>query len=127
MDKQTINVQVLDLNQQSTNYTVPLYSKLSVVLDKIECDMCDMTRLNPETILKHNDIIVLYPISDKCISINQSSLEELTTLPRIGPSTAQKIIDYRKEFGFFQKLEDIMTIKGIKTSIFNRIKDLICL
>ena len=125
IDNKTITVQVMDLNQQTTTYTIPLYSKLSVILDKINCESCDMTRFNPDTILKQNDLIILYPISDKCISINQASLEELESLPGIGPSIAFKIIDYRNEYGFFQKLEDIMLIKGIKRSIFNKIKDLI--
>ena len=84
-----------------------------------------MTRFNPEMILKHNDLIVLYPVVDKRISINQASLEELQTLPGIGPSIANKIIEYRSEYGLFQKLEDIMLIKGIKHSIFNKVKDLI--
>lgn len=125
IEQKTITVQVMDLNQQSSTYTVPIYSKLSTILEKINCQTCDMTRFNPDTILKQNDIIVLYPISDKRISINQASLEELETLPGIGPSIASKIIDYRNEFGFFQKLEDIMLIKGIKYSVFNKIKDLI--
>jgi len=125
IDKQSITVQVMDLNQQTSSFEVPLYSKLSVILDKIDCESCDMTRFNPDTILKQNDLIILYPISDKRISINQANLEELVSLPGIGPSIASKIIDYRNEFGFFQKLEDLMLIKGIKLSIFNKIKDLI--
>lgn len=125
IEQKTITVQVLDLDQKVKSYTIPLYSKLSVILNQIECDLCDMTRFNPEMILKHNDLIVLYPVVDKRISINQASLEELQTLPGIGPSIANKIIEYRSEYGLFQKLEDIMLIKGIKHSIFNKIKDLI--
>lgn len=125
INQKNITVQVMDFNQQITSYSVPLYSKLSVLLNQINCESCDMTRFNPDMILKHNDIIVLYPINDKRISINQASLEELESLPGIGPSIASKIIDYRNENGFFQKLEDIMLIKGIKLSIFNKIKDLI--
>lgn len=125
IEQKTITVQVMDLNQQTSTYTVPIYSKLSVILNKINCQKCDLTRFNPDTVLKQNDIIVLYPISDKRISINQASLEELESLPGIGPSIASRIIDYRNEYGFFQKLEDIMLIKGIKLSIYNKIKDLI--
>lgn len=125
IEQKTITVQVMDLNQQTSTYTVPIYSKLSVILNKINCQTCDMTRFNPDTVLKQNDIIVLYPISDKRISINQASLEELESLPGIGPSIASRIIDYRNEYGFFQKLEDIMLVKGIKLSIYNKIKDLI--
>jgi competence protein ComEA len=124
-DTKTINVQVVSLDQTMQSYTVPLYSKLSVLLEMIDCSSCDMNRFNPETILKHNDIIVLYAMSDKRISINQATLEELDQLPGIGPSIAQRIIDYRNEHGFFQSLEDIMHIKGIKSAIYNKIKDLI--
>ena len=125
VDKKTITVQVLDLDQKYHIFTVPLYSKLSIILNEIDCSLCDMTRFNPEMILKQNDLIVLYPIIDHRISINQANLEELKTLPGIGPSIASKIIEYRNENGLFQKLEDIMLIKGIKQSIFNKIKDLI--
>lgn len=125
VDKKTITVQVLDLDQKYHVFTVPLYSKLSIILNEIDCSLCDMTRFNPEMILKQNDLIVLYPIIDHRISINQANLEELKTLPGIGPSIASKIIEYRNENGLFQKLEDIMLIKGIKQSIFNKIKDLI--
>ena len=120
-----ITVNVVDLNQHSTNYTIPLYSKLSVILNQIECVECDMNRFNPEMILKNNDVIILYPITDNRISINQANLEELIELPGIGENIAQRIIEYRNENGFFQKLEDIMLIKGIKQSIFNKIKDFI--
>ena len=125
IEQKTITVQVMDLNQQTSTYTVPIYSKLSVILNKINCQKCDLTRFNPDTVLKQNDIIVLDPSSDKRMSINQASLEELESLPGIGPSIASRIIDYRNEYGFFQKLEDIMLIKGIKLSIYNKIKDLI--
>ena len=122
-ENKTIEIQVLDLNQKILNFNVPLYSKLSVVLDKIDCLECDMSLFNPEMILKQNDLIVLYPITDKRTSINQANLEELQELPGIGPSIAQKIIDYRNEYGFFQKLDDIMRIKGIKNALFNKIKE----
>lgn len=120
-----ITVNVVDLNQHSTSYTIPLYSKLSVILNQIECVECDMNRFNPEMILKNNDVIILYPITDNRISINQANLEELIELPGIGENIAQRIIEYRNENGFFQKLEDIMLVKGIKQSIFNKIKDFI--
>jgi competence protein ComEA len=124
-DNKLIDVQVLTLDQSVKNYTVPLYSKLNVLLELIDCSQCDMSRFNPETVLKHNDIIVLYPIIDKRISINQASLDELDELPGIGPSIAQRIIDYRNEHGFFQDLEDLMRIKGIKSAIYDKIKALI--
>jgi len=59
------------------------------------------------------------------ININSATVESLQTLPGIGPSTAQKIIDYRSEIGLFETIEDIMNVSGIGESTYNEIKDLI--
>lgn len=61
----------------------------------------------------------------KKININTATQAELETLPGIGPSTALKIITYRKENGKFQTIDDIQKVNGIGTSKFSRIKDLI--
>lgn len=37
------------------------------------------------------------------ININVAQIEELITLPGVGEATANKIIEYRKENGKFQK------------------------
>ncbi len=59
------------------------------------------------------------------IDINTASVEELDTLPGIGPTTAQKIIEYREVNGPFQDIEDIMNVSGIGPATFEEIKDLI--
>ena len=58
------------------------------------------------------------------ININTATIEELDTLPDIGPAKAQAIIDYRSSH-LFEKIEDIKNVSGIKDAIFNKIKDLI--
>lgn len=60
------------------------------------------------------------------ININKASVEELTTIPGIGESKANKIISYRTENGKFNSIEDIMNISGIKEGLFNKVKDYIC-
>lgn len=59
------------------------------------------------------------------VNINSATQTELETLPGIGPSTALKIINYRKEKGKFNKIEDIKNVNGIGESKFNKIKEFI--
>lgn len=67
---------------------------------------------------------VFVPSSD-LIDINTASASELDTLPGIGPTTAQKIIEYRDTNGPFVSIEDIVNVSGIGPSTYDRIKDLI--
>lgn len=60
---------------------------------------------------------------DDKISINEASKEELMELPGIGESKAKNIIEYREEFGEFEKLEDIMNVSGIGESAYSKIKE----
>lgn len=56
------------------------------------------------------------------VNINTATKEQLDSLPGVGPSTAQKIIDYRQEHGAFQKIDDLKEIKGIGDAKFNKLK-----
>lgn len=60
------------------------------------------------------------------VNINTANQIELETLPGIGPSTAQKIIDYRNKNGKFNSIEDIQNVKGIGDGKYGEIKDEIC-
>lgn len=57
------------------------------------------------------------------ININKADKEELQTLQGIGESTAQKIIEYRKQNGEFKQIEDLKNVPGIGDSKFEGIKD----
>jgi len=59
------------------------------------------------------------------ININTASIEELDTLPGIGPVTAEKIIAYREEHGPFPTIEAILDVSGIGPVKFEGMKDLI--
>jgi competence protein ComEA len=59
------------------------------------------------------------------VNINTAGLEELDSLPGIGPSTAQKILDYRDENGRFNTIEELMNVSGIGEAKFGSVKDLI--
>ena len=57
------------------------------------------------------------------ININLASEAELTTLPGIGPSKANDIIEYRETHGTFSSVEELMNIPGIKSGVFEKIRD----
>lgn len=59
------------------------------------------------------------------ININTASAQELDRLPKIGPATAQQIVDYRTRHGPFKAKDEIMQVKGIGPATFDQIKDLI--
>lgn len=57
------------------------------------------------------------------VDINTASLEELCTLPGIGKARAEAIIAYRQENGSFTTIEDIMLVSGIKSGMYEDLKD----
>jgi competence protein ComEA len=59
------------------------------------------------------------------LDLNTASLEQLDTLPGIGPSTAQKILDYRQEHGAFHSLADLDAVSGIGPSRLAQLKGLV--
>lgn len=65
------------------------------------------------------------PSGNGLVNINQASLQELETLPGIGPSLAQAIIDHRELIGSFNRIEDITDVPGIGPAKFEALKDLI--
>ncbi len=60
------------------------------------------------------------------VNLNQADREQLMTLPGIGASRADAILQYRKTYGAFGSIEDIMKVSGIKEAAFAKIKDYIC-
>ncbi|GAB6088001.1 helix-hairpin-helix domain-containing protein [Alkaliphilus crotonatoxidans] len=61
----------------------------------------------------------------KKININQAGQQELTALPGIGEALADRIINYRQEYGNFKSPEEIKNVSGIGEKKFEDIKELI--
>jgi len=56
------------------------------------------------------------------VNINTADSEQLSLLPRVGPTVAQRIVDFRQENGRFQTPEDLMLVRGIGEKTFELIK-----
>lgn len=59
----------------------------------------------------------------RLININTADQKTLESLPKIGPVTAQKIIDYRNTNGSFKTIAEIKNVKGIGDKTFEQIRD----
>lgn len=56
------------------------------------------------------------------VNINQATLAQLVTLPRVGPILAVKIVASRKRIVSFTSIEQIKKVEGIGSATFNAIK-----
>lgn len=59
------------------------------------------------------------------INLNTASVEQLDTLPGVGPSTAKAIISYRTKSGSFKKVSDLMNVPGIGQAKFEAVRNLV--
>jgi competence protein ComEA len=61
--------------------------------------------------------------ADGKININAASSQQLQTVNGIGPSTAQKIIDYRKEHGNYTTVDALINVSGIGPKKLAKMRD----
>lgn len=64
-------------------------------------------------------------VSEGKVDLNHATKEQLMTLPGIGESRAEAILQYRSEHGKFTAIEEIQNISGIKSAAFSKIRDYI--
>lgn len=56
------------------------------------------------------------------VNLNTADASQLALLPRVGPSLAQKILDFRKQNGPFKSVEDLMLVRGVGEKTFQLLK-----
>ena len=62
-------------------------------------------------------------LGSQIININTASISELDKLDGVGPSFAQRIIDYRNKNGGFKDVNELKMVSGIGDKMFEKIKD----
>lgn len=68
-------------------------------------------------------VIPAQAAGDKAVvNINTADAEALMLLPRIGPSVAQRIVEFREKNGRFKNTEDLMLVRGIGEKTFELIQ-----
>ena len=60
--------------------------------------------------------------NNSLVNINTASIEELQTITGIGESKAKSIVEYRKNNGLFESIEDIKNVEGIGDKLYETIK-----
>jgi competence protein ComEA len=63
-----------------------------------------------------------HPSTEK-VSLNSATVEQLQSLPGIGPSIAKAIVEHRTKAGKFNRVEEIINVKGVGEKKFQKIKD----
>ena len=120
--------EAIDLAGGLTNEADTRYTNLAGVLadgeklyipTKKELETADVN-----TSSSNSKNITSYSSSQKSlININSADSNTLQQLTGVGPSTAEKIINYRIENGNFNKIEDLKNVSGIGDKTFEKFKD----
>jgi competence protein ComEA len=56
------------------------------------------------------------------VNINTATVEQLTTLPGVGPKLAARVVEYRQKAGSFRSTQELMNVKGIGEKNFAKIE-----
>lgn len=99
----------------------------------------DQASVNLARLLSDGEQILVLPINESgngpstfgsasaTVNLNLADSATLDSLPGIGPTLAQRIIDYRQANGGFRSLSDLGKVAGIGQALLARLKPLISL
>jgi competence protein ComEA len=59
------------------------------------------------------------------VDLNTASMDQLESLPGVGPTTAQRIVTYRSQHGSFSSINQLRDVGGIGQAKFAKLQDLV--
>jgi len=65
------------------------------------------------------------PTAQSKLELNSATAAQLELLPGIGPTLAQRIVDYRKQHGLFKRVEELLNVNGIGEHKLAEIRELV--
>jgi competence protein ComEA len=60
-------------------------------------------------------------MSGPSVNLNTATVEDLDTLPGVGPVTAQAILDYRTQHGRFGSVDELLDVDGIGEATLSKL------
>lgn len=57
------------------------------------------------------------------VDLNAATEDDLQRLPKVGPSLAKRIIEYRRTMGRFRRTDELLQVPGIGPKTFEALQD----
>ena len=97
------------LEKNNTDYKVQLEDSILVRVNSLGDLSCEMVE----------EKVILNP-ADK-VNINTASKKSLEAIKGIGPTLANRIVEHREKHGPFERVEDIVSVRGVSNKLLEKI------